>query len=122
METIEKIDVRKMKDDIKVMVEEQKSYRLQRKYKLPEGMVRTVSQSEAQWKHRANRHKLRLMYAAYGIARGKSFVQIEPNSKWEKKYVDSTYDECHPLKQWSESINTIVNRYKIQVPVEQPQE
>jgi hypothetical protein len=118
METIEKIDVKKMKEDIKKMVEEQKSYRLQRKYKLPEGMERTVSQSEAQWKHRANRHKLRLMYAAYGQARGKSFVQIEPDSKWEMKYVDSTYDECHPLRQWAVSIDSIVNRYKIQVPVE----
>ena len=118
METIEKIDVRKMKADIKKMVEEQKSYRLQRKYKLPEGMERTVSQSEAQWKHLANRQKLRLMYAAYGVARGKSFVQIEPNSKWEKKYVDSTYEECHPLKQWNISIDELVNRYKIQVPVE----
>lgn len=118
METIEKIDVKKMKEDIKKMAEEQKSYRLQRKMELPKGMVRTVSQNEAQWKHKANRQKLRLIYAAYGVARGKSFVQIEPNSKWEKKYVDSTYDECHPLKQWSQNINDIVNRYKIQVPVE----
>jgi len=112
METIEKIDVRQMKADIKKMVEEQKSYRLQRKYKLPEGMERTVSQSEAQWKHKANRQKLRLMYAAYGKARGKSFEQIESNHTIPP----------HPLEQWRVSIGSIINRYKIQVPVEQPQE
>jgi hypothetical protein len=112
METITKIDVRTMKADIKKMVEEQISYRLQRKYKLPEGMVRTVSQSEAQWKHKANRQKLRLMYAAYGKARGKSFSQIE------NKYPE----ENHPLNQWPISIDELINRYKIQVPVELPQE
>ena len=112
METITKIDVKTMKADIKKMVEEQKSYRLQRKYKLPEGMERTVSQSDAQWKHRGNRQRLRLMYAAYGMARGKNFKQIESNHK----------EEPHPLEQWCISIGSIINRYKIQVPVEQPQE
>ena len=108
METIEKIDVKTMKADIKKMVEEQISLRLQRKYKLPEGMERTVSQSEAQWKHRANRQKLRLMYAAYGIARGKSLQQIENNHK----------EDVHPLEEYMDIINDRIEKYKIEVPVE----
>lgn len=117
METIEKIDVRKMKADIKTKVEEQLFYKNQRRTVRLVG-ERKISRSEATWKHQANRHTLRLMYAAYGMARGKSFVQIEPDSKWEKKYLDSSYDECHPLRKYQEQIDNILNRYKIQVPVE----
>jgi hypothetical protein len=112
METIEKIDVSKMKADIKTMVEEQRYYKRQRKSDKSLFKEREIHPREAQWKHRANRQKLRLMYAAYGKARGKSFQQIESNHK----------EEPHPLEQWSISIDSIINRYKIQVPVEQPQE
>ena len=111
METITKIDVRTMKADIKKMVEEQKFYRNQRKTVHLVG-ERVITPSEAQWKHQANRQKLRLMYAAYGKARGKSFSQVE------NKYPE----ENHPLNQWTISIDGLINRYKIQVPVELPQE
>lgn len=121
METIVKIDVKKMKADIKAKVEEQLFYKNQRRTVKLVG-ERKISPSEAAWKHQANRHTLRLMYAAYGLARGKSFVQIEPDSKWEKKYVDSSYEECHPLKQWKDEIHDIVDKYWVEVPVEQPQE
>jgi hypothetical protein len=117
METIEKIDIRKMKSDIKIKVEEQLFYKDQRKTVHRKGEYK-ISPSEATWKHMANRHTLRLMYAAYGLARGKSFVQIEPNSKWEKKFIDSTFDECHPLRKYMEQIDKILNGYKILVPVE----
>lgn len=116
METIEKIDVRAMKADIKKMVEEQKMYKMYRKFYLtingrlvvPKESERKMSQSEATWKHRANRQKLRLMYAAYGKARGKLFSQVE------NKYPE----ENHPLNQWCVSIDSLVNRYRIMVPVE----
>jgi len=114
METIEKIDVRKMKADIKAKVEEQKFYKRQRKSDKTIFKERQISQKEAQWKHRANRHTLRLMYAAYGIARGKSFTQIERDSKWEKVYVDSSYDECHPLRKYQGQIDKILEQYKYQ--------
>jgi hypothetical protein len=107
METIEKIDVRQMKADIKKMVEEQRFYIDQRKTKNRKGEYK-MSPSEAQWKHRDNRQKLRLMYAAYGKARGKSFSQIENHYP----------EENHPLNQWPISIDELINRYKIQVPVE----
>jgi hypothetical protein len=81
METIEKIDVKQMKADIKKMVEEQKSYRLQRKYKLPEGMERTISQSEAQWKHRANRQKLRPM------VKPEASLSLRPKTNIQKRAI-----------------------------------
>lgn len=117
MENIEKIDVRKMKEDIKAMVEQQRFYVDQRKTVNRKGEYK-MSPSEAQWKHRANRQALRLMYAAYGLARGKSLVQIEPDSKWEKVYLDSTYDECHPLRKYQQQIDKILDKYKIEVQVE----
>jgi len=112
METIEKIDVRAMKADIKKMVEEQRFYKRQRKSDKTIFKERVITPKEAQWKHQANRQKLRLMYAAYGKARGKNFSQIE------NKYPEET----HPLNQWCVSIDGLINRYKIQVPVELPQE
>jgi hypothetical protein len=114
METIEKIDVRKMKADIKEKVEEQLFYKNQRKTVKLVG-ERKIHPNEAAWKHHANRHTLRIMYAAYGLARGKSFVKIEPDSKWEKKYLDSTYDECHPLRKYQEQIDK--NKIMVQVEV-----
>jgi hypothetical protein len=115
METIEKIDVRAMKADIKKMVEEQRFYKKQRKdakYIIKDGEKfghwDPMHPSEAQWKHAAMRKKLRLIYAAYGKARGKSFSQVE------NKYPE----ENHPLNQWCVSIDSLVNRYRIMVPVE----
>jgi hypothetical protein len=107
METIEKIDVKQMKADIKKMVEEQRFYKLQRKTNIPNS-DRNIPAREAQWKHTANRQKLRLMYAAYGIARGKSLQQIENNHK----------EEVHPLEQYMDIINDRIDKYRIQVPVE----
>lgn len=114
METIEKIDVRKMKEDIKKMVEEQKFYKKMRKdadFIIKDGKSYwdPFSPKEAQWKHRVNREKLRLMYAAYGKSRGKLFSQIE--NKYPEEY--------HPLNKWIISIDSIINRYRIMVEVEE---
>lgn len=115
MEAIEKIDVRKMKDDIKKMVEEQKFYKRMRKEAKFVGSVNgethwdPMSPKEAQWKHRAMRKRLRLMYAAYGLARGKSFSQIENHYP----------EETHPLKQWGFDIGQIIYKYRIMVEVEE---
>ncbi len=107
METIVKYDVKKMKEDIKVKVEEQRFYIDQRKTVNRKGEYK-ISPSEAQWKHRANRHTLRIMYAAYGLARGKSFQQIENNHK----------EEVHPLEKYREQIIKLADSYLVEVPVE----
>ena len=107
METIVKTNISKMKSDIKKMVELQKFYKNQRK---TENLVgeRKMSPSEATWKHTTNREDLRIMYAAYGLARGKSFSQTE------NKYPEDN----HPLKNHQHSIDRILKSYEIKVEVE----
>jgi len=110
METIEKTDIKKMKEDIKKMVEEQKTYINQRR------TVRLVGERKmepwvATMKHAQNREKLRVMYAAYGVARGKRFSYVE------KHYPE----ENHPLNQYQHQIDKIIEKYKYEVSVE-PQE
>lgn len=115
METIVKIDVKKMKADIKAKVELQKFYKDQRKSVYNKGS-REITPKDAQYRHTANRGDLRILYAAYGVARGKTFQQIENISTWEKQ----SYDETHPLQRFQKSIDRILDGYKylVEVPVE----
>jgi hypothetical protein len=100
-----------MKEDIKTKAEEQKFLRNQRKTDKIVG-ERKMPAKDAQYKHMANREDLRIMYAAYGIARGKSFSQIENH-----------YSETdHPLQKYQKSIDRILEKYKMIVKVEVPTE
>jgi len=109
METIEKIDIAKMKIDIKAMVELQKFYKNQRKTEKLVG-ERKMSPSDATYKHMQNREDLRVMYAAYGQARGHSFSQTENHYP----------EEGHPLKEnpFPLRIERVLGKYKILVQVE----
>ena len=98
METIIKFNISKMKADIKVKVEEQKFYKIQRKSDKTIFKERKITQKEAQCKHLVNREDLRVMYATYGIARGKSFSQTENHYP----------EENHPLQKYQKSINRIL--------------
>lgn len=102
METIEKIDIKKMKEDIKEKVELQKFYKRQRKSDVTIFKERKISQREAQSKHQCNREDLRILYAAYGFARGKSFSQIENHYP----------EENHPLQKFQKTIDRILEGYK----------
>ena len=113
METIEKINIRQMKADIKAKVEMQKFFKNQRKTvnknntKKP-GDPADISPSDATWKHFVNREDLRVMYAAYGLARGKSFSQVE--SQYQ--------EEGHPLHQYQRKIDYLLEKCTIKVEVE----
>lgn len=109
METIEKINIAKIKSDIKNMVEKQKFYKNQRKTVNLVG-ERKMSPSDATYKHITNGEDLRIMYAVYGLARGKSFSQTE------NKYSE----ENHPLKKYQISIDRYLKKYteKIEVAAE----
>jgi len=111
METIEKINIKKMKEDIKKMVELQKFYINQRKTVRLVG-ERKITPSEATWQHFLNREKLRIMYAAYGVARGHSFSQVESHYPQDE----------HPLHQYQGQIDRILKKYTIQVEVENIEE
>jgi len=108
METIVKFDVAKMKADIKTKVEEQKFYKIQRKSDKTIFKERKITQKEAQYKHLVNREDLRMMYAAYGIARGKNFSQTENHYP----------EENHPLQKYQRSIDRILEGYKVLVEVQ----
>ncbi len=103
METIVKINTAAMKDAIKRAAEHQKFYKNQRKTDHIVG-ERLMPARDAMWEHQANREKLRIMYAAYGIARGKSFSQIE--SRWS--------EDNHPLKKFQYQIDKILNDYRFE--------
>jgi hypothetical protein len=96
----QRMDVSKFKADIKELAELQRSLKNQRKTVKLVGK-REISPSEATWKHQANREKLRLMYAAYGLMRGKSFSQTE------NKYPE----ENHPLNEYKLRIGKIISSY-----------
>lgn len=98
--TIEKIKVSIIKNDIKTLSAEQRSLRNQRKTVKLKG-ERTMEPWVAACQHQANREKLRLMFAAYGLMRGKSFSQMEHNHT----------EEEHPLKNFLPQISKIIEHY-----------
>lgn len=65
-------------------------------------LERTIDPSVATWKHYSNREQLRIMYAAQGILRGKTFNQIE----------NTFPDENHPLNAFKTSIDKLVELHK----------
>jgi len=107
METIEKVNTAKMKSDIKKINEEQRFLKNQRKTTKLVG-DRKLSPSDAAYKHQTNREDLRIMYAAYGQARGKSFHQVENHYP----------EENHPLNNYQGTIDRILKTYTEKVEVE----
>jgi hypothetical protein len=103
METMVKTNIEKMKNDIKESAEKQKFYRNQKKTVHIIG-ERKMLANEATYEHQKNGHKLRIMYAAYGLARGKSFSQIE------KRY--DLHNE-HPLIKYQYDIDKLLKQYEI---------
>ena len=73
-----------LKNKIKNLSENQTVLRDQRKtihYK----MERTVSPSEATWKHHVNRETLTAMYAAYSILKGKTIEEVHAETPIKKE-------------------------------------
>jgi hypothetical protein len=82
--------IQQLKAEIKTLSEKQRFFKNQRKTVHLVG-ERTLPSYEATWKHKANRWDLRQMYIAYGIMRGKTIEQIEPNSaaEWTQETLQS---------------------------------
>ena len=90
-----------LKNEIKKLVESQKSLKNQRKTVHLIG-ERTVPAWEATYRHLANRHKLRIMYAAYGTLKGKKYSEIENHYQ----------EENHPLNEFTTQILQLVEKYE----------
>lgn len=105
METIskKKISLVILRENITVLEKEQRFLKNQRKTVNLIG-ERKIFNGQAQVKHIFNREKLRLMYAAYGLARGKNYSQIE----------NAYPEENHPLKNYQSRIDKILEDYELQ--------
>jgi len=102
IETVARVNYKKFKNDIKVLAEKQRSLKNQRKSVNLIGK-REMPQWEATYKHQMNKEKIRIMYAAYGAARGISFDVIENTHK----------EEIHPLTEFQDTIDKIIAGYII---------
>jgi hypothetical protein len=79
-----KANIEKMQNTIKELVKNQINTKEQRKEVKFSG-TRTMSPSEAAWKHEAQRDELRQYYKAYAILRGKD-PKIHSCTKKEEPY------------------------------------
>lgn len=106
METIVKFNHAQMRADISKIADEQIFLKNQRKEVHIVG-ERKMSAKDAACKHQTNREDLRIMYAAFGLSRGKSF------SVTENHYPE----ENHPLQKYQATIDRISLKYKTTVKV-----
>lgn len=106
METQVKFNHAQMRADIKAKAEEQIFLKNQRKEVNIVG-ERKMPAKDAAYKHQTNREDLRVMYAAFGLATGKTF-----------SYVENHYpEENHPLEKYRGTIDRILGKYKTLVEV-----
>lgn len=98
-----KEEIKKLREEIAALEEQQINMKAQRKT-VNLKVKRTVSPYTAAQTVDENRGKLRIMYAAYGLMRGKRFNQVE--NQWDKKNND-----IHPLYGLASQINKILNKY-----------
>ena len=104
METIiSKVNVEKLRNDIKVLAQGQKELRNQRKTVNLEG-ERKMEPWRAAMDHRSNRAKLRAMYTAYAILRGQSPSEID-SGKFETPWDESNFKT---------SVNEMLTRYTLE--------
>jgi len=88
----ERIAFKAFKNYIKSIAEEQQSLKNQRRTVKLVGK-RTMSPSDATMKHFHNREKLRILYAAYGILKGRSYSEIENRYPEENHPLNTPYME-----------------------------
>ena len=98
-----KEEIKQLRQEIAALEQEQIAMKAQRKT-VNLKVERTVNPYYAADKVRINRPKLRVMYAAYGVLRGKTFEQIESS-------YDRENNDIHPLYGYGREINEILNKY-----------
>jgi len=96
-------EAKKLREEIEALEKKQVELKAQRKT-VNLKVKRTVNPYDAAQAVDENRPKLRVMYAAYGLMRGKRFNQVE--NHWDNKN-----NEIHPLYGLALQINKILNKY-----------
>lgn len=90
-----------IKNEIKKLVENQRNLKNQRKTVHIVG-ERVMEPWKAAYLHNANRHQLRLMYAAYHVLRDKDLNLFETQKHKDGKY---------PISYYSKQIEKLVEKY-----------
>lgn len=87
---------------------------------------RTIKPDYAVEVVKANKLQLRMMYAAYGLMRGKTFKQIESGVKplrygeyYKGMYIYKELDGKHPLCLYLHNINEWLEKYGYKLPYEE---
>lgn len=117
--------IKEFRQEIAKLEKEQKELKPQRKTVYGPADAK-VSPSVATEEVRANKYGLRLMYAAYGLMRGKTFNQIESAAKplkfgtyYRDRYVRKELDGKHPLYLYLDHINEWLEEYGYKLPYEE---
>lgn len=97
-------NIKKFRTEIAELEKKQKNLKEQRKTKYCT-VERTMPAEEAQWRVVPTSEKLRIMYAAYGLMRGRKFSQIENkvSKDWKESY--------HPLADYIPDIQEYLIKY-----------
>lgn len=118
-------NIKNFRNEIAKLEKEQKELKPQRKSEHFKG-ERTINHWDAAENVRINKHTLRIMYAAYGLMRGKSFNQIESAAKplkwgeyYRDRYVSKELDGKHPLYLYLSEINEWLEQYGYKLPYEE---
>lgn len=96
-------EAKKLREEIAALEKKQVEMKAQRKT-VNLKVKRTVNPYDAAMAVEENKPKLRVMYAAYGLMRGKRFNQVE--NHWDNKNND-----IHPLYGLASQINNVLNKY-----------
>lgn len=117
--------IKEFRQEIAKLEKEQKMYKPQRKTVKFNG-ERTIEPYDAVEVVKANKLQLRMMYAAYGLMRGKTFDQIESGVKhlrygdyYRGTWVSKELDGKHPLCLYLYKINEWLEKYGYKLPYEE---
>lgn len=108
-----KEELKQFREEIAALEKEQINMKAQRKT-VNLKVERTVDPYTAADRVINNRCKLRVMYAAYGLMKGRRFEQIE-------NHYDKENNQIHPLYGIASSINDILNKYGYTMEYEEVQ-
>ena len=110
--------IKEFRQEIAKLEKEQKELKPQRKTVNRPENAGTVNPYTAAENVRDNKLTLRMMYAAYGLMRGKTFAQIESAAKplkygeyYHDMYVNQNMDGKHPLCLYLNRINDWLEKY-----------
>lgn len=118
-------NIKNFRNEIAKLEKEQKELKPQRKtvYGPKDATVSPYTAAETV---RQNKHDLRMMYAAYGLMRGRTFNRIESAAKplkfgeyYEGTYISRDLDGKHPLCLYLNEINNWLEKYGYKMPYEE---